>query len=445
MTIKSTLHKVSLALVIILILPFLTPQVRAENAPPIDVAAAAAILADPVSGRILYEKNSTEKRYPASTTKILTALLTLEYLNLDDVVTMEEADFAGMGNGASNAGLKVGEKVKVKDMLYCLMLPSANEAANALARHISGSIPAFAELMNHRAEELGAKNTHFVNPNGLHDENHYSCAYDLYLFAREAMKNDTFRSVVNTAQITLSETNMQPKRKIYTTNLMILRRSDPSYYDPCVGIKTGSTTPAGACLVSAATKKGYTFISVVLGCEKKDGQIAQSFPETKKLFEWGFDNFKSKVLLELGETIAETKVRLAKDKDSVMLVTDEEITAIVPKDLEPEELVRTQNIPESVDAPVKSGQIIGELTISYQGEEYGKVNLVALTDVELSQVLYYKDKLDNFFQSDLFKYILLGIAAFILLYIAYMVLINRHRRKKFEKQMRSRGSRYRRY
>lgn len=435
----------TLFLVIFFISTYLTPVALAA-APPIEIDAAAALLADPNTGMILYSKNMNDKRYPASTTKIMTALLTLEHAKLDDVVTVTEEDFKDMGTIGSSGGLKAGENVKVLDLLYCLMLPSANEAANALARHVGGSIDGFVKMMNDRSAELGCKNTHFANPNGLHREDHYTTAYDLFLIAREAMKNETFRTVVNTAQKMLSPTNINPNgRKIYTTNQLILRSSDPSYYRYCDGIKTGFTTPAGYCFVSAATKSNYTFISVVMGCTKEDGKTAKSFTETKRLFEWGFKNFGSVKLIKKNEPVSEAKVRLGKNKDTVMLVTENELSAIMPKDVKPEELTKVQDINKDIAAPITKGQILGTLSVSYQGQEYGKVNLIAMTDIELSQVLYYQDKLDNFFQSRTFKFILLGIVCFIILYVIYMIWFNRHRRRKYKKQMRSKASRYRRY
>ena len=206
----------------------------------------------------------------------MTALLVLEKCNLSDVVTMQDEDFTDVKNGASNAGLKVGEKITVENLLYCLLLPSGNEAANALARVTGGSVDEFVQMMNDRAKELGCVNTHFANPNGLHDDNHYSCAYDLYLIAQQAMKNSTFATIVNTAQKKLPATNMNVERIIYTTNQLILSSYSSIYYDNFYGIKTGHTSQAGYCLVSYAKQSGYTYYSVVLGA-KAGSEYAGSF------------------------------------------------------------------------------------------------------------------------------------------------------------------------
>lgn len=414
----------------------------------IDIKAKAAILADPESDMILYQKNANEKMYPASTTKIMTALLTLENAKLTDVVTIQKQDFAGMGTWGSSGGLLVGEEITVEDLLYCLMLPSANEAANALARHISGNIEDFVTLMNKRAIQLGCKNTNFANPNGLHNDNHYTTAYDLFLIAREAMKIETFAEIVNTAQKTLKPTNMHPEsRKIFTTNRLILRKSDSCYYSKCDGIKTGFTTPAGYCLVSTATNKGSTLISVVLGCENPENEFPLSFTETKRLFEWGFSSFSKKTLVSEGDTISEVPVRLSSEKDYVILIAETDLSAIVPSDLEISDLTLTKNIEDDVVAPITVGQKLGEMDVSYNGTNYGTVNLVAVSDVSLSKVLYYADKLENFFKSTLFKLIAAIIALIVIIYI--LLLIFKGNRKKRQKQrryktMRSANGRYRR-
>ena len=216
------------------------PAEDSDAMPEFTADAKAAILINAETGDVLYEKNATEKAYPASTTKIMTALLVLENMQTDDTITLTEED-VDLASGSSNAGLKEGETLTVEDLLYCLMLPSANEAANAFAREIGGSTEGFADMMNKRAKELGCVNTHFVNANGLHDENHYTCAKDLALIAQEAMKHELFATVVNTAQHRLPDTNKQQSRIILTTNHLILSRYSDAYYDSAHGIKTGRT------------------------------------------------------------------------------------------------------------------------------------------------------------------------------------------------------------
>lgn len=415
---------------LILFFPILCVPAFALDDP--DIQATAAYLADPETGMVLYQKNADEKRYPASTTKIMTALIVLENANLDDMVTSTEEDFATIEPGSSNAGIKVGETMSVHDLLYCLMLPSANEAATILARHVAGSLDAFVQMMNERAAQIGCENTHFANCNGLHNPDHYTTAHDLYRIAAEAMKNETFAEIANTAQKTIQATNLQPERKVYTTNYLTLRKSDPTYYSYCKGIKTGHTSQAGYCLVAAAEKKGGMLLSVVMGCEQPTGQLAKSFSETKRLFEWGFSNFVTKELVAKDESIQEIPVRLSTEADSVVVKTADSLSAIVPKDLEIEQLDKQLELPEDQCAPITEGQVLGKMTVSYDGTTYGTVDLVATNDVSLSQVLYYADKLENFFRSNFFKtsVLVLIVLFFGILACRLVRMQNRKRRKQ---------------
>lgn len=409
--------------------------------PKID--ATAALLVNPDTDMVLYEKNADERRYPASTTKIMTALLTLENANLDDVVTAEEVDFEHVSWDSSNADIKVGEQVKVIDLLYCLMLPSANEAAYMLARHVGGSAEAFADMMNAKAEELGCTGTHFTNPSGLHDENHYTTARDLYKIAYAAMQNETFAEIANTAQKTISKTNMHEERKVFTTNMLTFSSYQPWYYGYCKGIKTGHTSQAGNCLISYAEKSKSKLYSVVLGCANAtDGTVAKSFTETKRLFEWGYENFTSKTLAKKGDNIAQIGVRLSTDADKLVLTAKRDLNASVPKGLELADMQKDIAAKDEVDAPIRAGDVLGTLTYSYDGVEYGTVELVALNDVEMSKVLYYADKLENFFKTPVFKFILVVLVIFLLLYIIFNMTVGRIRRRRQRSMMRSRRSRY---
>lgn len=410
----------------VLLVSYIPPAGAIES---IDVNAGAAILIDPDMDMVIYEENADEKMYPASTTKIMTALLTLENGKLTDTVTMTASDFADLDSSSSSGGLKEGETVTVESLLYCLMLPSANEAANALARYVSGSIPDFVKQMNSRAKELGCTGTHFVNPNGLHNDKHYTTARDLARIAEEAMTHEEFAAIVNTAQKKLPATNLQEERLIFTTNNLILRKSDPLYYDYCNGIKTGHTTPAGYCLVSTATKNDHTYISVVLGCEKNSKGVIESFSETKRLFQWAFQNYTNETLVKSGENVTEVPVRLSSEKDYVVVATASDLKAVVPIDLDTEALDIQQNIPESVNAPVEAGQKIGSMTVSYEGREYGSVDLIATSDVSVSKVLYYADKLENFFSSTFFKVCFLLVLLFIIIWL-FLFFSRRYRQKK---------------
>ena len=389
----------------------------ASNSPALD--ATAALLVSPDSGMVLYSKNADQKRYPASTTKIMTALLTLENVsNLDETVTSEAVDFENVTADSSNAGILLGEQVTVRDLLYALMLPSANEAAYMLARHVGGSWEQFVDMMNDRAAELGCTGTHFCNPCGLHEEDHYTTAHDLYLIAKEAMKDVTFRDIVSTVQHRMAKTNLHEERIIYTTNQLIFSSFQPWSYANCLGIKTGHTSQAGNCFVGYAEYGDAKLFSVVLGCSdssKEYPSVAASFTDTKKLCQWGFENFTSKTLARQGEEVTYTKVKLSTDTNQLLLTAKADVVALLPKDLDVKALELVEDIPEEVKAPVKAGDPIGTATYRYNGTDYGTVELVALNDISRSTVLFYADKLSTFFQSMVFKILLLAAAAFFIL------------------------------
>ncbi len=421
---KQTLKRL---LLLLLCVSALTPCAFALDDPRIK--ARNAILADPETGQVFYEISADDMAYPASTTKIMTALLVLKYCELDETETCIDEDLSTLEPGSTLAGIKVDETLTIHDLLYCLLLPSGNEAANMLARHVGGTIENFVWMMNQEAIVLGCTGTHFANPHGLHDENHYTTARDLYRIASEAMKDETFQEVVRTAIKTLSATNLQGERQVLTTNQLILRRADPWYYSDCKGIKTGTTTPAGACLVSAAEHNGGMLISVLMGCDKDDytGGVRPNFTETKRLFEWGFSNFASKTLVQSDLTIATVGVTLSTETDKLSVKTAEGLTAVVPIDLDVDELDLDYDLPDSVPAPIHAGEKMGSVRVSYEGVEYGEVDLVALNDVSMSNVLYYKDKLDHFFQSTTFR-----VTVFVLIvFFAFCVVLRAiHTRRK---------------
>lgn len=412
----------------------------ASNSPALD--ATAALLVSPDSGMVLYSKNADQKRYPASTTKIMTALLTLENVsNLDETVTSEAVDFENVTADSSNAGILLGEQVTVRDLLYALMLPSANEAAYMLARHVGGSWEQFVDMMNDRAAELGCTGTHFCNPCGLHEEDHYTTAHDLYLIAKEAMKDVTFRDIVSTVQHRMAKTNLHEERIIYTTNQLIFSSFQPWSYANCLGIKTGHTSQAGNCFVGYAEYGDAKLFSVVLGCSdssKEYPSVAASFTDTKKLCQWGFENFTSKTLARQGEEVTYTKVKLSTDTNQLLLTAKADVVALLPRDLDVKELELVEDIPEEVKAPVKAGDPIGTATYRYNGTDYGTVELVALNDISRSTVLFYADKLSTFFQSMVFKILLLAAAAFFILHIFTHILFGGVRRRRNRRKMRSR-------
>lgn len=384
----------------------------------IEISAPSAILIESKTGRILYEKNSEEKRYPASTTKIMTALLTLENVeDLQSKATVSYNAVFSVPSGYSVDTLKVGEELSIEELLYALLVKSSNEAANVLAEYVAGNVDSFATMMNTRAAELGCKNTNFVNPNGIHNENHYSTAYDLSLIAKEAMKNETFRKIVSTVSHTLPSTNKyeQTDRNLITTNDLI-NKKNKNYYEYAIGIKTGYTAYAKNCLVAGANKDGVELISVVLGTDKKEvNGLSKRDTDTKTLFEYVYNNFSQKNVSTARETVVgQTKIKGATtETKNLDLNTDSDINILVTNDKEKDEINGEIKLNENIKAPIAKGDKLGTITYNSDGIEY-TANVIAANDVQ---------------KSNLVLNILRILLVIVLLLLTYLYLKNKRKRK----------------
>ena len=407
-----------------------TPALAAA-APEHPVAAKGAILYELNTDTVLLEQDADARLYPASTTKLMTALVAMEYGNPEDIITVPAEAVDGLFELGSASYLLAGEEISFMDLMEYMLIASGNDAANAMAIHISGSISAFADLMNNRAQELGCTNTHFVNPHGLHDEEHYTSARDLLRIAKAAMQNPTIAEIVGKDEVVLPITNKHPQTTTkYTTNYLISRKSTREYYyEGAIGIKTGTTTPAGLCLVAACVKGDYTYYTVVLGAEKGENGERNQFIETAKLFDYGAENFSQQVMLSSSEPIAEVPVRLSNEKDSIVVTPSENITAMLPNAFETSDLTMRYTVEESVAAPVQAGDVLGKLTVSYEGKTW-QLDLVASSDAARSTVLYILDRITGFFASTAFKIIVASIVALIVILVVYVILVNRRRAKR---------------
>lgn len=436
---------------------FLMPTASAYE--DFDLDAKAGLLIEANTGEVLFEKNAHQENYPASITKVMTALLVLEAvesgkLSLSQSITANEEAFAGLPADASNAGIKVGETLTVEQLLYCLLVPSGNESANILAQAVSGSIDGFVAQMNERAKQLGCEHTHYVNPNGLHDPNHYTSAWDIYLITREAMKHELFMTVCNTKSYEIPATNVNEKsRTLHSTNYLISNWRALGYlYRDAQGIKTGSTDEAGYCFVSSAVRGSRTLISVVLGAEKRkdpDGVArTYSFIETSRLFDWGFDNFTSQKILSADEPICEVPVTLSSETNYVVVHPAADLTRMLPNNLNVEDIERTVALhSESVEAPIAAGDELGTLALSYHGTVYGEIPLVALSDVSASWLLVARRDVIAFFSRTIVKLILFAVLALIVVIVLLRIVFSRRRRRRAYSGSRSsgyRGSRRRR-
>ncbi len=360
------------------------------NTAPI-IGCEAAYVADPVSGKIFYEKNAHQKRYPASTTKILTALVVLENCSMDEMVKVSKSAIDAIPAGYSNAGLKVGEEQSVYTMLQALLIPSANEAAYALAEHVSGSVKAFADLCNKRAKELGCEKLHFVNPNGVHDNDHYCTAYDLYLIAKECQKYDVFNEIVKTTSFTVPASKLYNKadRTYSNTNELILPTSASYFFPYCTGIKTGHTTPAGECLVSSAEKDGLNLICVVLKGTITSRGVNERFYDSKKLMEFVYNKFTYKQIANKEKPLGQIEVKHAKSGVKTLdYYAASDLYSITPNSTAYENIEPEIEIDEAVKAPIKANQVLGTATYKIDGLIYS-TNIIAKEDIEKKPYTLY--------------------------------------------------------
>lgn len=423
------------------------------SVPDPDIQAKAALLVDRDTETVLYAKNEHAELYPASLTKIMTALLTLEAVDqgklaLDQELTATATALDGLAADGSTAGIKVGETMTVENYLKCMLIVSANEACDVLAEGVSGSVSAFVDAMNARAAELGCKNTHFVNPNGLHDSQHYTSAWDLYLITREALKYPEFMAVCDMGVAEIPATNLSESRRLRTTNYLLSNWRAAGYlYPDAHGIKTGSTSEAGHCLVSSATRGSRSLISVVLGAERVVGENGvadvKSFSETSRLFEWGFANFSTQTVLTELDMLADVPVALSKI-DSVAVHPDREVTLVLPNDVGPEDLERKLTLEENVQAPVSAGQELGSVELSRNGTVYVSVPLVALNDVEASKLLTFWFNVREFFDRTSVRVALIVIGLLILAGVVWKLTMGRRRYRYGRPARRTRGYRGRR-
>ena len=393
----------SLLLAGLMALSLVCPALALEDPQP---QARAVIIVDGDSGEILYDFNARQRTYPASITKIMTSLVVLDAvaageISLSTQVTAS-AQAVDLPWDSSTAGIKAGEQLTILDLLYCDLLPSGNEACNILSEAVAGTSAEFVARMNAKAQELGMEDTHFANPHGLHDPEHYTTAYDIYLMASAAMQNETFRSIVRSPSYELPATNLQESRTIFSSNgLLTGYYAGAGYtYSKAIGIKTGYTGEAGRCLASAAVDElGRTFYCVVLGTEDEEGTGHKfSFSESKRLLEWAFDNFHRITLLDQDteNVLREVAVTLSDEADYVMTQPVGKIEATMPSDYDPKRAELVVDLPESIEAPVTAGDKLGTITFQYDGVTYGTLDMVAMDSVERSNFLYTVQQIQEY-------------------------------------------------
>lgn len=343
----------------------------------INVSARSATLYQPETDTFIYSKNADARLPMASTTKIMTALVALENSDPRELVTIDER---AVGTEGSSAYLREGEVLTMEELTYALLLQSANDAAVAIACHVGGSVEGFADMMNIRAEELGLSDTHFKNPHGLDNEEHYTTAAELAKIAAEALKNETFRKITSTYKKTFSS---EERSRTYVNHNKLLKM-----YDGCIGVKTGFTKKSGRCLVSAAERDGLTFISVTL-------DAPSDWNDHKCMLDLGFDTLERLTFAECRDHIYKIPL-LDGVSESVSVYNPEGASLILEKgEHRVEEYIKLVRF---TVAPVSDGEILGEIIYTVDGKEAARVPLVATESVEKTKEKGFFDRILSIFK-----------------------------------------------
>lgn len=423
----------------------------------------ALFMFDLEDGSVVYSMNADEVLPMASLTKIMTFIVASE--NIPDientVVTVSDhisTDLAG--TQSSLAGVYPGEELTVLQLLNMMMIPSGNDASLALHIYYDENIAGvtfdgttedtpFVELMNAKAEELGCENTHFVNPHGLHDEDHYSTARDLSKIVQYALTLPYFKEITSTIEYTIPETNKsEEERTIDATNKMLLEDYEDGmyYYEYANGIKTGSHNEAGYCIAASATKDDQTYVVIALGSPMvtEEGEYVSFHGEmidAAELFEWGFNELSRRTLCSTTDVITEAPLQFAWKQDTLQLVPEEEISLILPNAATDEDLEIVLDTPQLIETPVTKDTVFGKATYSYEGEVLAEVNLVAAESVKRSYIVQGLSILKDIVTSVWFWLVVIVIVAVIVIHVRNEQERRRKRRRRKRRNAAGRAQR----
>lgn len=410
--------------------------------------AETAVLMDAQSGDVLFDKNADQKMYPASITKLMTILLALENGKLTDEITFSHDAVYSIEPGSAHIAITEGETLTVEQVLRAIILRSANEASNGIAEYVDGSVEKFAKHMTERAKELGCKNTSFQNANGLHEEDHYTTAYDMALIAKELLTHEEYRSMMSETYYEIPPTNLQTETRYLHGQHQMLNSNSLYYYEDAIGGKTGFTSEALNTLVTYAERDGMELIAVVMKCNG-----AEHYLDTAALFDYGFSHFSSVKLLSAADhtislPVTEVYEKKTVDLGKVTVSPAADVYHTLPKGTDVSKVTVETSLPESIEAPVKEGQKIGTITLSLEGKPLKTVDLLAqkavsaLTDAQ-------KAELERSSISGVMKRIGIGVVLLLLLCIIIFSITRtigylHHQKRKKERRLRRSSRRNRR-
>ncbi|MGN0493147.1 MAG: D-alanyl-D-alanine carboxypeptidase family protein [Acutalibacteraceae bacterium] len=405
---------------------------RAYEITGFNITAKAGMLVSMDTGEILYSNNADEKMYPASLTKIMTVILMLESEKYDPegkVAMTKEVQRLISGTGSAVSNFQIGEEITQLDLVYTVLMSSFGDCAYLAAIYYGGSVEGFVGMMNAKAQELGLTGTHYMNPVGLHDEQNYTTARDVYTLFSYALKNSTFKTVCGTPRYTVAATNMSGARILSTTNFMIDNTTN-YFYQYTKGGKTGYTDEAGRCLASFATYNGYNYICVLMNCPP-NADKRYEFLESAELYRWAFNNFSFKEVANSTDPVCEMPIELSLDTDFVSLYFEKPFVTVLPNEADDSTIVIKPHLnSESVEAPVKKGEVMGTADVIYAEKVIGTVNLVAGDNVKESKLLIGLKYVKSFFSSVYMKIVYVLIALAVIIFILMVIRLNLARIKK---------------
>lgn len=398
----------------------------------LDITAKAGMLVSMDTDEILYSNNIDKKMYPASLTKIMTVTLMLEsdkYNPESKIAMTKEVQNLISGTGSAVSNFQIGEEITQLDLVYTVLMSSFGDCAYLAAIYYGGSVEGFVAMMNEKAVELGLTGTHYSNPVGLHEEDNYTTARDVYTLMSYALKNETFKEVCGTSRYTIEATNMSGKRTLSTTNFL-LDNTTNYYYQYAKGGKTGYTDEAGRCLASFASYNGYNYMCVLMNCPP-NADKRYEFTESAELYRWAFNNFSFKEVANSTDPVCEMPVELSLDTDFVSLYFEKPFVTVLPNEADDSTIVvKTKLKSESVEAPVKKGDVMGTADIIYAEQVIGTVNLVAGDSIKESKLLVALKYVKSFFGSIYMKVVYALIVIAIVIFILMIIRLNMARIKK---------------
>ncbi len=398
---------------------------------PFEPNAQAYLLVSLDTGEVIFEKDSHRQHYPSTLTKILTAYTVYKYVDDIDTTMVTAPRYVYdelYGLNSATADIRQGEVLSVKNLLYAMLLPSANEAASILADYLgNGSIENFCMMMNNEARKLGCTNTNFTSAHGLFSENHYTSAYDLYLMAKACWETPGFMDIVTSTSWQMPE-NIKHSAPYHIQNINRMQNRSTDYYRSYAkGIQVD--TPNYSNFVTVCQKNGENYILVVLGAQKTGDENRPVFITAAEIMDYFFETYSMRNANTLTYPVTDITVRYARDTDSLLLYADNEVMSILPNDADESSFQKIYNLPETVSAPVKAGDVIGTVDYYLAGQKVGTSQLVSHTDVERSGLLYLTGKLTEMFTSLYFRVVVAVTLTLIVIYLIYTY----RRFKKHEK------------